>query len=196
MHMTTKQGMIGWLLLASLHIAAQPYKDASLPVRQRVQDLIGRMTPEEKVAQLRSTWSMSPRINETLLADVPIMDSLFGKGIGMINPDFDNTLEQQVQYRNAIREYIGTRTRLGIPAIFLDEAHHGLLAQEADVFPTSIGLGCSWDTSLVEKIYQLVAGQASARGTNMVLAPVIDVTRDPRWGRTGKLLGRTLICAD
>ncbi len=81
------------------------------------------------------------------------------------------------------------KTRLGIPAIFLDEAHHGLLAMQADVFPTSIGLACSWDTLLTEKIYAYVAAQSRSRGTTMVLAPVIDVTRDPRWGRTGETFG-------
>jgi beta-glucosidase len=187
--MKAKQWMVCGLSLASLHVVSQPYKDASLPIGQRVEDLIGRMTVEEKVAQLRSTWSMSPRINDGLLADAHKMDSMFGQGIGMINPDFDNTLDQQVRYRNAIREYLRGKTRLGIPTIFLDEAHHGLLAQEADVFPTSIGLGCSWDTALVTDIYTYVARQANVRGTNMVLAPVIDVTRDPRWGRTGETFG-------
>jgi beta-glucosidase len=168
---------------------AQPYKNPALSIPTRVADLLSRMTVEEKTGQLRSTWSAHPRITDSLLADPNLMDSLFGKGIGMINPDFDNTLEQAIRYRNKINAYLRTKTRLGIPAIFLDESHHGLLAPEADVFPTSIGLGCSWDTVLVQQIYDFVARQASPRGTDMVLAPVIDVTRDPRWGRTGETFG-------
>ena len=122
---------------------AQPYRNPHLPIGQRVTDLLTRMTVEEKVAQLRSTWSMAPRMTDKLLNDSPVMDSLFAKGIGMINPDFDNTPDEQVRYRNAIDRYLRTRTRLGNTRHFSDEAHHGLLAQQADVFPTSIGLGCS-----------------------------------------------------
>ena len=167
----------------------QAYRDSHLAIQQRVNDLLARMTVEEKVAQLRSTWSAHPKVTDALLADPHKMDSLFGQGIGMINPDFDNNLEQSIRFRNAIQHYLRSHTRLGIPAIFLDEAHHGLLAQKADVFPTSIGLACSWDTLLATAIYTYVAGQASARGTNMVLAPVIDVDRDPRWGRSGETFG-------
>lgn len=181
--------MLAATLLTVFSLTAQRYKDASLPVEQRVHDLLSRMTVEEKVAQLRSTWSVHPRISDATLNNPHVMDSLFSHGIGMINPDFDNTPEQQVHYRNAIAQYLKTKTRLGIPAIFLDESHHGLLAQRVDVFPTSIGLACSWDTTLVQNIYTYIARQASARGTDMVLAPVIDVTRDPRWGRTGETFG-------
>src|ERR1700722_12475868 len=177
------------LLMVGGPLLAQPYTNTALPIVQRVQDLLSRMTTEEKVAQLRSTWSPYPRINDALLSDPHRMDSLFGQGIGMINPDFDNTLEQSIRYRNTIQEYVRTKTRLGIPVIFLDEAHHGLLAMQSDVFPTSIGLACSWDTLMIEHIYQFVARQASLRGTAMVLAPVIDVVRDPRWGRTGETFG-------
>jgi beta-glucosidase len=168
---------------------AQPYKNPALPITERVRDLLSRMTTEEKVAQLRSTWSAHPRINDKLLADSHQLDSLFGQGIGMINPDFDNTLEQSLRFRRAISDYIRSRTRLAVPPIFLDESHHGLLAMQADVFPMSIGLACSWDTLLVQKVYTYIAAQAASRGTAMVLAPVIDVTRDPRWGRTGETFG-------
>jgi len=147
------------------------------------------MTVEEKVGQLRSSFAANPKINPAFLSDNKKMDSLFGNGISMINPDFDNSLEQSISNRNAIQDYLLHHTRLGIPAIFLDEAHHGLLAFQADVFPTSISLACSWDTVLVSKIYTYVAAQSRTRGTSMVLAPVIDVTRDPRWGRTSETFG-------
>jgi beta-glucosidase len=156
---------------------------------QKINDLLSRMTVEEKVAQLRSTWSVYPHIDNDLLNNPKMMDSLFANGIGMINPDNGNGLEESISNRNRILDYIRTKTKLAIPPIFLDEAHHGLLAMQSDVFPTSIGLACSWDTLLTEKIYAYVAALASARGTNMVLAPVIDVTRDPRWGRTGETFG-------
>jgi beta-glucosidase len=121
------------MLMAWSSLRAQPYTNPALPIPQRVRDLLSQMTTEEKVAQLRSTWSAFPRINDAVLTDPHRMDSLFGQGIGMINPDFDNTLEQSIHYRNTIQDYLRTRTRLGIPAIFLDEAHHGLLAMQSDV---------------------------------------------------------------
>ena len=173
-----------WLLVFFPFVA---FCQTSTPAR--VQDLLARMTLEEKVAQLRSTWSAHPKINASFLDNARGMDSLFGQGIAMINPDFANTLEESIDYRNRIQSYLRLHTRLGIPAIFLDECHHGLLAQQTDVFPTSIGLACSWDTLLVTRIYTYAALQASVRGTSMVLAPVVDVTRDPRWGRTGETFG-------
>jgi len=168
---------------------AQDFHDPKLPVSQRVKLLLAKMTVAEKVAQLRSAFSAIPHIDGNFLNDPKRMDSLFKNGIGMINPDFTNTPEEQIANRNAIQTYLRTKTRLGIPAIFVDEAHHGLLAMKADIFPSSIGLACNWDTLLTEKIYTYVAAQASSRGTNLVLAPVIDATRDPRWGRTGETFG-------
>ena len=168
---------------------AQDLGTSDLLIERQVKILLARMTVEEKVAQLRSTYSAQPRIDASLLHSPDKMDSLFGHGIGMVNPDFYNSLEESIDNRNAIQDYLRHHTRLGIPAIFLDEGHHGLLARRADVFPTSIGLACSWDTVLARDIYTYVAAQASSRGTNMVLAPVIDVCRDPRWGRTGETFG-------
>lgn len=177
------------ILLFSFSTMAQDYKNPQLPVPQQVKLLLSKMTLEEKVAQLKSTFSAIPHIDQKFLKDSHKMDSLFGKGIGMINPDFTNTPEEVVANRNAIQQYLRTKARLGIPTIFVDEAHHGLLGIKVDIFPSSIGLACSWDTLLTEKIYTYVAGQASSRGTNLVLAPVIDPTRDPRWGRTGETFG-------
>ena len=173
----------------SLHTLAQDYKNPKLPIEQRVKDLLNKMTIEEKVFQLRSTYSANPKINAAFLNNPKKMDSLFGKGISMVNPDFYNNLDESIFNRNKIQYYLRNNTRLGIPAIFLDEAHHGLLAMQTDVFPTSIGLACSWDTLMAEKVYIYAASQARSRGTTMVLAPVIDVTRDPRWGRTGETFG-------
>jgi beta-glucosidase len=177
------------LLFISFSAMSQDYKNAKLPIPQRVKLLLSQMTLAEKVAQLQSTFSAYPKIDAAFLNDPQKMASLFKNGIGMINPDFTNTPEEQVANRNAIQNYLRTKTRLGIPAIFVDEAHHGLLAMKADIFPSSIGLACSWDTLLTTKIYNYVAAQASSRGGNMVLAPVVDVTRDPRWGRTGETFG-------
>lgn len=177
------------LCLPATKTFSQAYKDSKLPVEKRISDLLGRMTVEEKVAQLRSSFAANPKIKDSFFLDTKKVDSLFGNGISMINPDFDNSLEQSIKNRNNTQNYLRNKTRLGIPGIFLDEAHHGLLAMQSDIFPTSIGLACSWDTLLTTRIYTYVAAQARSRGTTMVLAPVIDVTRDPRWGRTGETYG-------
>jgi beta-glucosidase len=165
------------------------YKNPRLPIAERVSDLLKRMTLEEKVAQLQSMYAGRPKLTEAILDNPVKMDSLFKNGMGMMNPDFDATMEQTISRRNKLQQYLKTRTRLGIPIINIDEAHHGLLAPQVDVFPTSIGFSCSWDTALVTKVYTAVARQANSRGTHLVLAPVIDVVRDPRWGRTGETWG-------
>jgi beta-glucosidase len=98
-------------------------------------------------------------------------------------------VEQTVEWRNRVQEYMRTKTRLGIPIIFIDEAHHGLLQKDVDIFPHGIGLSCSWDPALLEAVYAYIGDQARSRGTTLVLSPVVDVTRDPRWGRTGETHG-------
>ncbi|HSC39981.1 MAG TPA: glycoside hydrolase family 3 N-terminal domain-containing protein, partial [Chitinophagaceae bacterium] len=178
------------LCLSLSAVAQQPaYKNPALPIQKRVADLLSRMTLEEKTAQLQSVHMGRPKLSDALLANAVKMDSLFKNGVGMENPAFDETMEQTNLRRNKLQDYLRTKTRLGIPVIFIDESHHGLVAPQSDVFPHSIGFACSWDTVLVEKVYNYIAGQASVRGTHLVLAPVVDVCRDPRWGRTGETFG-------
>jgi len=178
------------LLFPSLNrISAQNYKNPKLPTDRRVSDLLGLMTVEEKVAQLQTNHANAHTLTEAIIANPATMDSIYGQGLGMINPAFDATKEQVISRRNALQQYLKTKTRLGIPVIFIDEAHHGLLAKEATVFPHGIGLSCSWDTALFRKVYSFIARQSAIRGTNLVLSPVVDICRDPRWGRTGETLG-------
>jgi beta-glucosidase len=173
----------------SLSLFAQDYKNPKIPVEKRVTDLLKRMTLEEKVAQLQSTHASRPKLTDDFFSNTKKIDSMYGNGAGMINPAFDETMEQTIERRNKLQNYLRTKTRLGIPIIFIDEAHHGLVQRNVDVFPHGIGLGSSWDTALLTRIYDYVARQASSRGTKLVLAPVVDVVRDPRWGRTGECYG-------
>jgi beta-glucosidase len=167
--------------------SAPDYKDSTLPVDGRVADLLGRMTLEEKVAQLRSL--REPRAADDPLHDEAQFAKLLEHGLGMFNPAFDHPMAQTVALRNRVQRHLTTKTRLGIPVLFLDEAHHGVMARGVDVFPHGLGIASSWDLGLVERIYTLVGAQARTRGTHLVLAPLIDVVRDPRWGRTGETLG-------
>ncbi len=189
--MTSKTASLFLALFLSVTVFAQQpaYKNPQLPVAQRVKDLLSKMTLEEKVGQLQSMHMGRQKLSDAVLNNPAKMDSLFKNGVGMENPAFDETMEETIDRRNKLQAYLRTKTRLGIPVIFLDESHHGLVAPQADVFPHSIGMACSWDTALVEKIYGYIAGQGNVRGTSMVLAPVVDVCRDPRWGRTGETFG-------
>jgi beta-glucosidase len=165
------------------------YRNAALPVQQRVADLLARMTLPEKIAQVRSMHFGRPVIDDAMQANAFKMDSMFRYGMGMMNPDFKATAAQTIHRRNALQQWLHKNTRLGIPVIFLDEAHHGLLAPGADAFPHSIGFGCSWDTALIEKVYGYISRECRSKGTDLVLAPIVDVCRDPRWGRTGETFG-------
>ncbi|WP_315815639.1 glycoside hydrolase family 3 protein [Paraflavitalea speifideaquila] len=177
------------LTVTTTYAQTPAYKNPNLPVNKRVADLLGRMTVEEKIAQLQTNHANIRTLTEAILANPAKMDSIYGRGLGMINPAFDASKEQVISRRNGLQQYLKTKTRLGIPVIFIDEAHHGLLAREATVFPHGIGLSCSWDTALLRKVYNYIAHQSAIRGTNLVLTPVVDVCRDPRWGRTGETLG-------
>lgn len=169
--------------------AKLPYKDASLSVRKRVEDLMGRMTIEEKCAQLMGLWNGGVEDFKPEIFDDPEkMKEIFGRGCHSVHPA-PFGIKETVRMRNAIQKYLVEETRLGIPAIFVDEGQHGMMRPEATVFPQAIGLACSWDTTLFEKVYSVVAHEMRSRGTHHALTPVIDVCRDPRWGRTEETYG-------
>ena len=166
-----------------------PYKDASLPVGSRVKDLLKRMKIEEKAAQLMGIWNggvedFKPEIFE----DKARMKEIFGKGCNSVHPA-PFGIRATVEMRNRIQKYLVEETRLGIPAIFVDEGQHGLMRPEATVFPQAIGLACSWNPELFGKVYSIIAHEMRSRGTHHALTPVIDTCRDPRWGRTEETYG-------
>ncbi len=165
------------------------YKNPSLPVKERVADLMKEMTIEEKVAQLmgRWNWGVEDYTPETL-SDPVKMKEIFGNGCNSVHPA-PFKIKETVEIRNKIQKYLVEETRLGIPAIFVDEGQHGMMRPETTVFPQAIGLACSWDPELFEKVYSVVAHEMRSRGTHHALTPVIDVCRDPRWGRTEETYG-------
>jgi beta-glucosidase len=178
-----------------------PYKNPSLAISKRVSDLLSRMTIEEKVAQLMGIWKGGIEdFNNEFLDDPVKMKSVFGHGANSIHPTFWH-LKDTVDLRNRIQKYLLEKTRLGIPVIFVDEGQHGMMRYDVTVFPQAIGLACSWDPILFEKVYSTIAKEMRSRGTHHVLSPVIDVCRDPRWGRVEETYGEdpflngTLSCA-
>ncbi len=168
---------------------AAPYRDASLPVKKRVEDLVGRMTVEEKCAQLMGLWNGGVEdFKPEIFSDPAKMKEIFGNGCHSVHPA-PFGIKDTVRMRNAIQKYLVEETRLGIPALFVDEGQHGMMRPESTVFPQAIGLACSWDPALFEKVYGIVAHEMRSRGTHHALTPVIDICRDPRWGRTEETYG-------
>jgi len=188
------------LVLLAAGPAERPlYKDPSQPVEQRVADLLGRMTLEEKVAQMLGIWKGKERITEDDGRFSPAKAAeVLRSGIGQLaRPSelrdkptriFLGPRENAV-FVNAVQKWLVENTRLGVPALTHEEALHGLTAPKGTNFPVPIALASSWDPALVEEVMSVAALEARARGTHEVLSPVIDLARDPRWGRTEETYG-------
>jgi len=166
------------------------YAQTDAPVGRRVQDLLSRMTVREKIAQLTGFWVPAPAklIESGEMFSAKFYRSRFPDGVGSVGPS-NIPLEHDVRYRNAVQKFLREETRLGIPAIFHDEGAHGLMKPGSTSFPSPLGLACSWNPSLVNEIFHVVAREMRARGAQHALTPVIDVARDPRWGRIDETFG-------
>lgn len=167
-----------------------PYRDLELPIDTRVEDLLARMTIEEKAAQLGSIWSFEVVREGTL--DLDRSRALLGAGIGQVTRIAGGTNLDALGVAaagNEIQRFLIEETRLGIPAIFHEETLHGLLARDAPSFQQSIGAAATWDADLVEQMATTLRRRMLATGARQALGPVLDVTRDPRWGRIEETYG-------
>lgn len=185
--------------LASFANAKEPlYKDSSQPVDKRVNDLLKRMTLEEKVAQLQSVWQQ----RQDLETDDGIFNpekakEILGMGVGhLVRPSENKEIKtpnktplQTVIFTNALQKWLVDNTRLGIPALFHDEALHGHAGFHSTSFPQAIALGSSWDADLLYEVNRVIAEETRVRGVHQVLSPIMDVARDPRWGRIEETMG-------
>ncbi len=164
-----------------------PYQDKTLQVDERVTDLLGRMTLDEKLAQMSVVYL--PK-DFTFSDDADLVDLKMIHGVGGLDRlGMHRSSSATAAVVNALQSLLKTKTRLGIPAFIIDEALHGLMGQGATSFPQAIALASSWDSSLVEKVFTVTAAEMSARGGNWALSPVLDLARDPRWGRTEETYG-------
>jgi beta-glucosidase len=173
-----------------LSVAAQPYLDPALAVADRVDDLLGRMTLEEKLAQLGSIWVFEVLDGDRV--DPGKAQQRLSAGIGQITRVAGATsfaMPVVAALANEIQRFLVERTRLGIPAIVHEECLHGLVARDAVCFPQSIGLAAAWDPDLLEALASSFARQLRAMGAHQGLAPIFDVARDPRWGRIEETYG-------
>ena len=169
-----------------------PYRNATLPVERRVDDLLRRMTLEEKVAQMLSLWSQKTTITDVATARFTASRAprWFRLGIGRIErPSDGHGARAEAEFTNDIQRWTRDSTRLGIPVLFHEEALHGLQGPEATSFPQAIALASSWNPDLAERVFATVAAEVRARGAQQVLAPVVDVAREPRWGRIEETYG-------
>jgi beta-glucosidase len=171
---------------------ARSYRDSTLPVPERVADLLARMTLTEKVAQLEAVNWDHTRLDEPAGHQFSPTEAhrLVPNGIGEVTrPGDRHDARGAVEFANAIQRYLVEHTRLGIPALLHEEALHGLVAPGGTSFPQAIALAATFDPALTEEVFTVAARQARARGVQHVLAPVLDVARDPRWGRIEETYG-------
>lgn len=186
---------IVFLFLTEVYFCkAQPseslsYRNSKLSADERAKNLLSRMTLEDKCAQLISINDDGSVFPDSLFSSPELSEKLLGLGLGTICPYDQLTAQETIILRNKIQHFLLEKTRLGIPAIFVDEGLHGLWAKGATSFPQVIGLSCSWDTALVREVYSVVASEMRSRGAQLALTPVVDITRDPRWGRTCETYG-------
>ena len=178
------------------------YKDPNAPIEQRVEDLLSRMTLDEKIAQITTIWN---RKQEILTAagdfDEAKAKQVFPAGIGQMARPSDlrgggspyeqpyRNARETVKLVNAMQHFALKDTRLGIPILFHEEGLHGYVARDATSFPQAIALASSWDPELLTRIFTIDAREMRARGAELALAPVVDVARDPRWGRFEETYG-------
>lgn len=192
-------------LVFSSAAAAEPpaavYKRADAPIEQRVADLLGRMTLEEKVAQLQANSTLPPvpglavgpnpafGIIKKGQLDEAVARRSLGSGVGaFIDVTFAaRPAQQQAAQANLIQEWVINNTRLGIPALLQGEALHGAVTGGATAFPQAIALGSTWDRKLVQDMFTVVGKESRAAGVSMVLAPVFDLARDARFGRVEEM---------
>ncbi|HEX7497053.1 MAG TPA: glycoside hydrolase family 3 N-terminal domain-containing protein [Candidatus Limnocylindrales bacterium] len=166
------------------------YRDPNRPIDERVGDLLGRMTLEEKLAQLGSFWSHEILTHEAF--DPAKAKPRIGKGVGQITrvAGATNLAQRAVaELANEIQRYLVEHTRLGIPAVVHEECLHGLLALESVCFPQSIGQAATWQPELVQAMASRLGRELRAAGAQQALAPILDIARDPRWGRIEETYG-------
>ncbi|MEL6559993.1 MAG: glycoside hydrolase family 3 N-terminal domain-containing protein [Bacteroidota bacterium] len=170
------------------------YQDERAEVSERVEHLLSIMTLDEKLAQMECVWNTkSMLLNEDFSFNPDSAGVNFPNGIGQIGrpSDVNGGLlpEETAKLTNAIQRYFIEESRLGIPVVFHEECLHGHAGKDATSFPQPIGLAATFDTDLVERLYRMTALEARSIGAHQALTPVVDVAREPRWGRVEETYG-------
>jgi beta-glucosidase len=192
-----------FLLLAPMAASSAPgrtepqkplYKDASQPLEKRVEDLLSRMTLEEKIGQMNMPCVYEDGLGKTIPEKMEGVRRFaegtwikgFGPGGGFFTLPNNILLEgprQQAEFMNALQKIAMEKTRLGIPLLLTEEGTHGLMCSGGTVFPEGPALGSIWDTELISRVYAAVAAEARSIGIHQIFTLVVEPIRDPRLGR-------------
>jgi beta-glucosidase len=173
------------------------YKNPELPAEERTRDLLSRMTLEEKAAQMVGVWNQKADtlVDENGNFDLEKARKSYkdGNGLGQVGRPNDagggKRAREMAELTNAMQKFFIEESRLGIPVIFHEECLHGLAAKDGTSFPQPIALAGTFNTELIESLYAMTAEEARKRGSHHALTPVVDVARDPRWGRVEETFG-------
>ena len=177
-----------------------PYQDPQLSITQRVSDLLGRMTLSEKIAQMYSYWLIlsadgNHRIRTDPFCQTATTDNIkemIRLGIGQITRPLGThpvDPKEGVRALNALQKFLVEESRLGVPAISHEECLVGLMVKGATMFPSALNYGSTWNPELIEAVGREIRREAKQIGCHQGLAPVLDVSRDVRWGRTEETMG-------
>ena len=201
-----KRLLISGLLLLSLTMAAKtkyPYQDAKLPTSERVQDLLSRMTIEEKVGQLVCLmgWDSYVRNGNKVTESEKFRHEIDSLHVGMYwavfraDPWTQKTLDNGLnpalaaEAANAMQRYAIEHSRLGIPIFLAEEAPHGHMAIGATSFPTGLGMAATWNPQLIEQAGAVISKEIRLQGGHISYGPVLDLSREPRWSRVEETMG-------
>jgi beta-glucosidase len=177
---------------------AAPYRDSKLSIEARIADLLGRMTLEEKLAQIQSAWENPQFFKDPKMLFVDEKGAFVSEraavlmkyGLGEFSrPSEKRDPRAMAEFTNTVQKWLKENTRLGIPVLFHDECLHGHVAPKGTSYPQAIALASTWDPNLLHEVFTATAAEARARGVQQCLAPVLDLARDPRWGRTEETYG-------
>lgn len=186
-----------------------PYQNPKLSVEQRVNDLVSRMTLQEKVGQLRCTlaWNYytikGKNVEPSELFKKDIAEGQIGMLWGTYRADpwtqksLENGLTPELAAKagNALQKYVIEHTRLGIPLFLAEEAPHGHMAIGTTVFPTGFGMAATWNPALIEKTGEVIGQEIRLQGGHISYGPVLDLAREPRWSRVEETMGEDPVLA-
>lgn len=170
------------------------YRQPNAPLEKRIDDLVKRMTIEEKARQLdlyASAGVFEDKHNDKdkdhLALDAALLSdkaqAMWGDlGVGGIHDTYPTSVQS-----NALQSWVIAHNRLGIPALFIEEGLHGF--DKGTVFPAPINLAATWNTDISRRTASAIASEARSTGVGMILAPVLDLAREPRWGRVEEDFG-------
>jgi len=163
------------------------YRNPNLTIDERVADLLPRMTLEEKVQQITGGGRGQLEILDP--TGTFTTEQARAKMAQWANPDLVFTPRQAAILRNGVQRYLREKTPLGIPELFVGEALHGFMEYGSTSFPQALGLASTWNPELVHQVFTAAGEEAGSRGAGQVFSPVLDIARDPRWGRTEETYG-------